>query len=462
MTDKTHRLTDDEMKQFIINGYIIVQTDLPPSFHEDIRRQTEALFDGPGDPRNAILAEVPALHQVFEHPTVSGVLTSILGQNYLMQPHRHCHLNQPGSQAQNWHQDGTPRQFQGWNHPWRRHHRVRSVMAFYYPHDVTDDMGPTGILPSTQYYNARMNPDPELGLPVCGKAGTVTLVHYELWHRATANRSNQRRYMMKFLFNRTAEPQSPTWNAQPDIDTQPLPSNPVAPYQHQATWDSLWNWYTGETENRLKPEPDSKETIPQLLATLRDAPEPERLNATYALGEMGDSAVEPLLEILRDADEPLRLKAACGLSVVGAPAMPALVKALTDDDDWWVRASVADTLGDIGIPAREAVPALIDALRDESDWVRRNAVTALGTLGNTHQDTVPALIGALRDPHPFVRINTVTALVKLGKSAQNGDISEAMPALTATLNDEHERVRYYAADALEQIGTNIAYLPKSR
>ena len=34
-----------------------------------------------------------------------------------------------------------------------RHHRCRWVMAFYYPQDVTEDMGPTAIVPGRQCYN---------------------------------------------------------------------------------------------------------------------------------------------------------------------------------------------------------------------------------------------------------------------------------------------------------------------
>ena len=58
-----------------------------------------------------------------------------------MHPHRHCHVNPPNSNGQELHQDGTPRQFSGWNHPWRRHHHLRLAMAFYYPHDVSETMG---------------------------------------------------------------------------------------------------------------------------------------------------------------------------------------------------------------------------------------------------------------------------------------------------------------------------------
>ncbi|MCZ6676292.1 MAG: hypothetical protein O7E52_03475, partial [Candidatus Poribacteria bacterium] len=68
---KPPNLLDDRgMSQFIINGYVTVQADFPSGFHEQICRETDAVFEEEGDPRNHILAKVPALEQVFHHPAL--------------------------------------------------------------------------------------------------------------------------------------------------------------------------------------------------------------------------------------------------------------------------------------------------------------------------------------------------------------------------------------------------------
>ena len=85
-------------------------------------------------------------------------------------------------------------------------------MAMYYPQDVTADMGPTGVTPGSQYFSS---PDSLAGrgeLGVTGEAGTVILVHYDIWHRALRNHSGRNRYMLKFLFCRATEPAAPAWN----------------------------------------------------------------------------------------------------------------------------------------------------------------------------------------------------------------------------------------------------------
>ena len=84
MTKPPNLLDDGGMSQFISNGYVRVQADFASGFHEQVCRETDAVFEQEGDPRNHILAKVPALAQVFHHPAVHGALISILGPNYVM------------------------------------------------------------------------------------------------------------------------------------------------------------------------------------------------------------------------------------------------------------------------------------------------------------------------------------------------------------------------------------------
>ena len=85
---------------------------------------------------------------------------------------------------------------------------------------------------------------------------------------------------------------------------------------------------------------------------MRDASAPARLNAVYALGAIGESAVNPLIEVLRQTaepveitDEPILTHAAYALSAIGQAAVPALTAVLSDDAAWWVRADRSGYLG---------------------------------------------------------------------------------------------------------------------
>ena len=460
MVDKRYLLSDDAMQGFIINGYVVVKPALSPDFHKSVFQQTLGLVEkGENLGNNNLLPKVPMLQQVFDDPAVHGALTSILGQNYVLNQHRACHYHPPGSKAQDWHKDYPL----GGN---VRYHRTRLAMAFYYPQDVTEDMGATAIQPATQYY---MTPSEDAGLALCGEAGTVTIVHYELWHRATENISDKIRFMLKFLFCRTEEPQQPSWNAA-DPNWEP---NRTAPVEHQAMWEHLWKWHHGEQNGKMNPTAtlppnDLSRSLQALQDGLNDEDEATRLNAAYALGSIGEPAIPTLIEALRqeskvvwnrnidrgDFTNPSQLDSIYGLAAAGEPAVPALTEVLGDDTNWWTRAGAAAALGCMGEPAYGAVPALIEALKDDSEWVRRNAADTLGNIGPSARSAVPALVEALNDNRPVsrwslsdapLRENAMIALAKMGKLPQS-----AIPIMEAALQDENQYIRSWAAIALER------------
>jgi HEAT repeat protein len=72
-----------------------------------------------------------------------------------------------------------------------------------------------------------------------------------------------------------------------------------------------------------------------------------------------------------------------------------------------------------GLPAAAAqtVPALAEALRDESWYVRHDAAVALGKLGPAAADALPELVGALKDKEKRVRTVAATALKKIDPQA---------------------------------------------
>jgi HEAT repeat protein len=97
------------------------------------------------------------------------------------------------------------------------------------------------------------------------------------------------------------------------------------------------------------PDPDQKEVVKKLVEALKD-PDPDvRQNLGAALAKIGPDAIEPLVEALK-GDNPDR------------------------------RAGAAYTLGLIGPPAKAALPALLEALKDESVEVRRQASYAVARL----------------------------------------------------------------------------------
>ncbi len=437
-------LTDSQVQAYLTNGYITVQTAHPPAVHQSIHRQIETLFATEGNPGNDILPKVPDLYQILRDPTVDGALQSLLGPSYLIHPHRHCHHNPSGSEGQGMHQDSYE------NDQNVRHHRTRWTMAFYYPQDVSLDMGPTAILPATQYYNSSEQAYEREEMSLCGQAGTVTIVHYDLWHRAMPNVSDRDRFMVKFLFTRMGEPQAPSWDHR-DGTWQSAGTDPPTELCRRA-----WDWMRG-TNGSTAPTAAALDELRRALDTDAEA---ERLRAVYALAAHGEEAMPVLLNALRgeaaarletnlanEHTNPSQLDAVFALSAVGRAAVPHMVE-LLDENDWWLRAAAADVLGDLGTIAADTVPHLTRALDDEAEWVRRNAIEALGNIGPTAVAAVPALSRRLQDSESWIRHNAALSLAKIGPAA-----AEAVPDLRKNIDDEDSYARANAAVALERIGT---------
>ncbi|MDE0016133.1 MAG: HEAT repeat domain-containing protein [Candidatus Poribacteria bacterium] len=442
MNRPTLQLTDEEMRDFIINGYVKVQTDFPSSFHENICQQLDAMFEETGNLGNNLLPVIPEIQEIFDHPVVHGAMQGVLGADYVMHPHRYCHFNQQGSEGQNFHKDSYAGDEQ------IRRHRCRWTMAFYYPQDVTEDMGPTAVLPGSQYYETGESAHEQPEMALCGEAGTVTIVHYDLWHRATPNQSDKKRYMLKFLFIRLDEPQAPLWQSQ-TADWRTLGDGKAS--EHPELWESVWDWHYGKQNGTANGVSDAE--VDTLIETLDSDNEKERLNAAYRLGQVGADAVPALKQMLHSESDAIREYAGYALSITGAPAVPTLIDALQATDDS-VRASAAFALADMGKAAQEALPALIRAAQDPSESVRRHATEGLGLIGQLVSEdmdvseTVQVLATGLTDAYFPVRDNAARALAKFGTLAER-----AMPALVAQLEDEDRYVRFHAALALKQIQT---------
>lgn len=428
-------LNDEQMQLFVRHGYVRLDAGLPASFHADVCEQITDVFTVDGNPGNDILPRVPDLQQVLSQPRIRGALTSLLGPDYLLHPHRHCHLNAGGSDGQRMHQDSYEADQNV------RHHRIRWLMAFYYPQDVDEHNGPSSVVPATQYLTEKSQHDSPRELPLHGSAGTVTIVHYDLWHRAMANAGNNDRFMVKFLFTRMVEPQQPSWYHE-------AVAWPTSDQADEALCTDVWNWLRGVDS----PPQAVAQDLPELVEQLQATDEMARYAAAYRLGAGGSAGVSVLVDALRRECErrvsanlershtnPAQFDAAYGLTAAGAAAVGTLTQLLSDEV-CWLRASAADVLGDIGLPAAEAVPDLVQALQDESEWVRRNAVEALGNIGSAAGAARAALAASLTDPDDAVRHNAALALAKIA----GGDRA----ALQAAGGDDNRYVRELASEAL--------------
>ncbi len=421
-------LTDEQMRFYVVNGFITVKTELPPEFHQDIYERTDYIFEKEGNPGNNLLPRMPEIRQVFNDPYVAGALTGLLGASHYMHPHRHCHCNPPGSPGQRMHKDG-------WS---RRHHHTRWAMAFYYPQPTPTRLGPTGVAPGSHFNNTYSAEDGD-ELALCGEAGDVTIVHYDLWHRAMPNTGDRSRYMMKFLFVRMQEPYGPSWQYT-DAGNRTRDAWGHAE-ERTPLWDHLWNWHGGRSFTNGVNVP-----VASIARDLDHAHENAALNAAYRLAATGPPAIPALTRLLDDGTESVRRNAAYALSAIGAPAVPSVIERIENDP-----ALAVEILADIGRGAEEAVPGLVDTLGHGNPDVRRWSAEALGNIAVAEPAVVSGLQKQMKDTDGDTRRTAALALAKLGPGAEF-----SVPELRDGLADGNRYVRGNAAEALRRIGTPAA------
>lgn len=185
--------------------------------------------------------------------------------------------------------------------------------------------------------------------------------------------------------------------------------------------------------------------VPALIAALRDPYEDAasvKAAAARALARVqSPEAIPFLVDALKQIDEHASPRIAEALVAFGPAAVPALLALLGGEEGAGTTAWAVRIMGRIGDPG--SGPALIDQLRHRQDIVRVAAAEALGALGHLRASQ-PLIDAALRDPAPHVRAHAAAALGKLGDE-------NAVEVLVAALADPDYGTRMRAAEALEML-----------
>jgi hypothetical protein len=146
----------------------------------------------------------------------------------------------------------------------------------------------------------------------------------------------------------------------------------------------------GKPDAKPEPKPEKPEEKPMkepaavaiLKPQLKSKLAPSRLEAVNGLMELGAaaaSAAKDVAELLKDPkeDEQVRVAAAECLAKFGAKgkdAIPALIEAVKKDEFWKVRAEAARALGKMGPTAEPALAPLAIAMTKEKDEMALAAI----------------------------------------------------------------------------------------
>ncbi|MEM7016841.1 MAG: HEAT repeat domain-containing protein [Pseudomonadota bacterium] len=500
-------LTDVQVQEFICNGFLQLKADVSEALNQKVDEKIRWAIEHEFAMGNNILPRVPEMYEVLDCDVLKGALTSLLGSNYLLHPHRAVHSSTPveeevpdlsptvnapamgkGSMAgSGWHQDAQSPLSRA------RYHHPRHLILFYFPHDTPRKMGPTRIQAGCYMY-ARPTGTKYMLLPEFVPAGSLFLVHFDTVHAGFSNLSDRTRYMVKFIFSRTANPTAPTWHNSQTEWTQPNACLMDDTDALEPAWSNIWQWLQGKPLAELV-VPD----VERYLVDFDNDDQTARLNAIHTLGRTGIDSIKPLIEKLLSvantgrAERSLRQNkrgeiipvdkpcfearwneraivmedATYALALLGRQAVPAITELLKHEDPW-IQLNAAFALGEIADPV--SVESLSQQLNNPYQQVVRQTLDALGVMGGEINAALPHMERLLKTSNPDwqdrqvmrgwtaenqIRLNVVFALIN-AIEAEGSDLDKIEELLTYALDDENGYVPDVACEGLKRIGTHKA------
>ena len=228
------------MAVFASRGFVRLDAVVPDTLNAQFLDELERTFGVKDSANGSTMPAVAAgtdidqafspdqiLGQIMRLPRLKGAIESLVGPGSLLD-HHFVHVLPPArkieatgrsANAQHLHQDSTIDV-----------RKAFDIQLFYYPQEITEDMGGTRYLPGShlrivneaaiaRYQNVRGQQH-----VVC-PAGTVFLMHHGIWHGGSINRSERTRYLYKLRLNPTV-PQVRLWDTS-DLKNDDLEQRPI-------------------------------------------------------------------------------------------------------------------------------------------------------------------------------------------------------------------------------------------
>jgi HEAT repeat protein len=199
--------------------------------------------------------------------------------------------------------------------------------------------------------------------------------------------------------------------------------------------------------------PAAYEAVPMLIDVLKnrsDCP-----NVLYAIKHIGRPAIPALIEMIKkenDKSRGISSKALIKMGYASREAIPALKEILAQSDEFY-GIEYAPLVAQID-PA-EVVPFLARLVAHGEYPIRKDAAALLAEMGPDAKEAIPNLIDSLKEKSYFKsedwRAESARALGNMGPDAK-----EAVPQIAKLLADEDQAIRREALKALQKIGTRDA------
>jgi len=175
----------------------------------------------------------------------------------------------------------------------------------------------------------------------------------------------------------------------------------------------------------------------------------------HVLGPAAKPAIPALIQLLQETNRDIAGIAGVDLTCMGPAVIPAMIELLTNQNVQ-LRVGAATTLMGIGPDFRAqmspAVPILIQRLNDEDFQVRSRAANVLIIFDEDASEIVPALVAAIKqETNTYALFSIARSLGFLGTNAQ-----AAVPVLVENMQTDQSGRARFELNALRRISPDVA------
>ena len=99
MEPKSIKLDDEQIRRFICDGVVVLDSGLSPEINQQIFEKIQWNNTREFNMGNNVLPRIAELQNVLDAPVIHGAVQSVLGDDYILHPHRYMHASEPLGEA---------------------------------------------------------------------------------------------------------------------------------------------------------------------------------------------------------------------------------------------------------------------------------------------------------------------------------------------------------------------------
>jgi ectoine hydroxylase-related dioxygenase (phytanoyl-CoA dioxygenase family) len=210
---KTDNVNAEQLEQLHRDGYVVFRNVLSPEKRSEVKAGIAKAFEGKGSEvmlQGPMFEHGETFEQLIDYPGIVEFMEEVLGPDCQLSSMNGMRTTK-NNEVSKWHVDEAlffplP---DGVELDDRIQMPVYLMNALYYLDDVTEELGPTQVVPGSHRAGKHLQFTGEIGdykgqgpISILAKAGDCLVFNSQLWHRGAPNLTDAPRYVQQIIYRK--------------------------------------------------------------------------------------------------------------------------------------------------------------------------------------------------------------------------------------------------------------------